>query len=743
MRRVGIGFISEVWSLLHVGAARKLEAGTNQASAAADLKLSHAVLALAIYSAISLFCFAPRSLSQVAQNYRGLDSDPTIYMWAVSWWPYAIAHRLNPFITPMLWAPAGYNLARATGMPGPSLMVYPITRAFGPVVTYNLLCVAVPIAAGFSAFLLCRYLCQCFWPAFLGGYIFGFSQYVLSHMAGHLVLLFIFPVPLAIYALLLRIEGRVSRYSFVILLALLLGFEFLSSTELFATSTLFGAITFALAFLLFIDARAKLGSIIREVLLAYAVLMIILSPYFYFALAPGLPPIGNPAAGYANDLLSFVLPTRVMLLGGNLFAPITAKFSLTWVEMAAYLGPGVWLIFTLFMRANWHNKTCKLLIAVFGLIALASLGPRLHIAGRSSIGLPWLLTDRLPLIDLALPGRFGMYLFLVAGVIVAIHLSSPGISFWSRVLLGACAVAFVAPNLAFTQSTTKVRTPVFFRSGEYRKYISQGDIILLLPYNAANQAMLWQAQTGFSFRMVTGFYLPPEEYRHWPITPSFVDSRRISNFAEQLESFLGAHQVKAVIVDSASAGRWPGLLSEAGLTAVVTGGIIFYRVSPGVLSTFRNATARQMVARQTAGLFRALLIAATRYLEAGFPLAKLTPAEVQRLKLLTLPKGTLAPVGASNWWQNLWLGGWGGGVGIGIAGDYGDLAYLVWDYGPHATDAFFPYPEKLSLGRHHREGLLLIIFSPDGLRQAANEATGHRLVRGNESLSRSPDSRNQ
>ncbi len=33
--------------------------------------------------------------------------DPAAYMWALSWWPHAIAHGLNPFVTHYLWPQPG------------------------------------------------------------------------------------------------------------------------------------------------------------------------------------------------------------------------------------------------------------------------------------------------------------------------------------------------------------------------------------------------------------------------------------------------------------------------------------------------------------------------------------------------------------------------------------------------------------------------------------------------------------
>jgi hypothetical protein len=680
------------------------------------------VFALALYSGISVLYFGHGTIPHLSQAYYGVGLDPTIHMWAMSWWPYAISRRLNPLMTPAIWAPAGYNLARAVSIPGPSVIIYPVTRIFGPVVAYNLLCLICPAAAAFAAFWLCRYVCQSFWPALLGGYIFGFSQYVLSQSGGHLFLLFIFPVPLAIYLVCRRLDNALGRFPFVVLVLAVVTFEFLCSTELFAMTTLFGAMALALSLALFTDWRVKLQSVITDVALSYALLIVLVSPYLYEVVAGGIPPVANPPEAYSNDLFAFVVPT-VMMLGGNLFAGITAQFRISWGEMAAYLGPGVWLILALFAISFWRTNAGKLLLLSYGLIVIASLGPELHIKGIPRGRLPWAIVDKLPLVDLALPGRFGMYLFLVAALIVAIYLSKAGIPLWSKALLGVCAPAFITPNLAFVQAmSTRVQIPVFFESKGYQRYLSKGDNVLVLPNDATSQTLLWQAQSGFYFHIVTGFYIPPAEYARWPITTSFITSSQIPGFSEQLDAFLGANRVKAIIVDSSKSGPWPTLLSEAGMAGIATGGVLFYYVPEHVLRAFHDTTPHQMAEKEAAVSFGALVVAARRYVDGGFSLAKLSPGEAQRQKLLTLPEGETPPAGGSSWWQNLWLGSWGGLVGVGIVGNYQDLEFLVRDYGPVATDIFFPFPKRLTKRPKRGDGQLLISFTPEGLRRAANQA---------------------
>jgi hypothetical protein len=128
-----------------------------------------------------------------------------------------------------------------------------------------------------------------------------------------------------------------------------------------------------------------------------------------------------------------------------------------------------------------------------------------------------------------------------------------------------------------------------------------------------------------------------------------------------------------------------------------------------------------MAKAQAARSFSALVIAASRYLDGGFPLAKLTPRETQQLQLLTLREGESPPRGHSNWWQNSWLGDWDGLVGVGIVGSYQDLEFLIHDYGPEASAIYFPFPQQLAKRPESASGLLLLSFTPEGLRRAVKK----------------------
>jgi hypothetical protein len=95
-----------------------------------------------LYVTISVLCFGIRILPHPILNCVGVSSsvstDWSVFIWAMVWWPHAIAHGLNLFITQALWAPLGFNLAWGTFVPGLSLLAFPITHYFGPVAAYKL-----------------------------------------------------------------------------------------------------------------------------------------------------------------------------------------------------------------------------------------------------------------------------------------------------------------------------------------------------------------------------------------------------------------------------------------------------------------------------------------------------------------------------------------------------------------------------------------------------------------------------
>src|SRR5271154_3712093 len=85
--------------------------------------------AFVVYLAFSFLVVARGVPGRPGIAFIGEGTDPIIYMWYLRWWRYAFEHRLNPFLTDLLWAPLGFNLAWTTFIPIPAWLVMPIGHA--------------------------------------------------------------------------------------------------------------------------------------------------------------------------------------------------------------------------------------------------------------------------------------------------------------------------------------------------------------------------------------------------------------------------------------------------------------------------------------------------------------------------------------------------------------------------------------------------------------------------------------
>ena len=377
--------------------------------------------AFAVYFALAALLL-DRGLIGHPGGYIGRETDPGVHMWFFNWWRFSIAHGLNPFITDFVWAPLGINLAWTTCVPLPSLISIPLQVTVGEPATYNIIVMLMPPLAAFGAFLLCRRATGAFWPSVLGGYIFGFSPYMLGELLGHLVLIAVLPVPLIGLITLKRLDDESSAACFAVMLAGLLVTQFLCSVELFATLTLVGGFSLLLALVLFDgDARIRLRRLIIPTIGGYLISTAILSPYFYYLLAFGRPsgPIWPPS-NFCADLIGLLVPRHTIWWGSADFATaISRRFAGDIMENGDYLGVVLIVFVEIFRRRFWPTAAGRFLTILFLAIIIAAIGPNLHVAGVAGFPMPWAIFQHLPLTENILPVRFMMYAFLILGVMIA------------------------------------------------------------------------------------------------------------------------------------------------------------------------------------------------------------------------------------------------------------------------------------------------------------------------------------
>lgn len=681
--------------------------------------------AFAIYLALSVFIFG-RGLTGHLSDYHigvAVPADSTIFIWSLAWWRHALLNHLNPLLTTAIWAPGGINLAWVTTAPLAAVIAIPMTSAFGAVVTCNILFILSPALAAWSAFLLCRRVANNYWPAIIGGYIFGFSAYMLGQMRGHLHQVLIFPVPLIAYLAVRHYQREIRTRTFVILSALTIAAEFLIALEVFATMTIFGLIA-ALLGVNFTtgDSRRRVVATALPLALGAILSLILVSPFICYLFASSAPRWGTM---YSADPIGWLVPTTYFELGRlPILQSIANNFPFDQFECGTYVGPVLIVIVTLFARRHWREPFARMMIDLLIIIAVLSLGPMLHVMHHNLVGLPGAIVTALPLMSKATPSRFAMYAFLILAIVTSLWLGEARRGPRTKITVAGLLVLSTLPNLSTDYWLTPNSTPEFFTGGAYRKYIAPGDTVVTLPYWMLGNGMLWQAQTDMYFRMAGGWTgPPPPQYDGWPIVKALATDTLVPDAELQLKAFAANHNVTAVIAGSGTNPVFEPMLATLDQNPIVNGGVTLYRIRPGSLVPYQHLTAIEMETRSDSERIDTLIAAANRYLAEGHDPAALNVKVAEQLGLIPLGWARAPTALAFN---ALWLGQWNDtGVSVGITGSYEALKPVIAKYRDDAERIYFPFPTELHYTAKVPAGahVIMLIFDRAGLARAAAKAS--------------------
>jgi hypothetical protein len=462
--------------------------------------------ALGAYLLVSFLFLAIPVISHPGRDFIGAAGhDPDLFTWMLAWWPHALLHGMNPIAAHAVWSPQGTNLAWDTSIPGLALLAAPVTLLGGPVLAYNTLAVVLPALAAWTAYLLCRHLRHSFWPSMAGGYLFGFSAYVLAQTEGHPHMTSVFLVPLVALVLVRYVQGSLSGWRFVLALAVLLAFQISFSTELAFTLTLAIAVSLVLAAILIPASRRRLFRMLPPLVAAYLGAALLTSPLLAYASQHLRHGAIHPVSKYPADLLSFVVPTHLTALGWGWTTSVADNFKGAPAENGAYLGIAWLVILGWFAWSFRRVATARFLVALLALGFVVELGIHLTVDGHDSITLPWQLVYKLPLFNNVLPVRFSMFVALAASVAVAWWASSQRAPRTARIALTVLAIVMVVPSVWRGVWHEHPSRPGFFTQGMYRTCFKPGDNVLMLPFPIRSDAMLWQAESKFAFRMANGY----------------------------------------------------------------------------------------------------------------------------------------------------------------------------------------------------------------------------------------------
>ncbi|MEJ5299412.1 MAG: hypothetical protein WHS38_00300 [Thermodesulforhabdaceae bacterium] len=686
--------------------------------------------ALLIYFILTMvFWGAPLKFDFI--NSLHIAMDPAFYLWSFKWWPYALSHGLNPFLTKAFWAPFGQNLAWTTSCPSITIMLWPITNLFGPIFSYHFITIISLALAPYGIYLINKQLDLKKINSFIGGLIFFFSSYVWGQLLGHLNLYVIFAIPFFLYLTVLRLKRSIGSKRYVILSALLLAFQFGISNEIYATFVLFGFFALFVSFLIFINdenCRKLIFKIFLESVLIILISIILLSPYLYFVFYEYVKEQLNSPHAFSADPLNYLIPTPITMLFGDLFKFISVKFTGNFSEEGAYLGlPLIFIVVSFFAKSfSTKNKFYIFLSIMFCVILIFSFGPYLRILNYPIIPMPWYLFTKLPLIHQALPTRFTLYTSMITAIMAAIWLEKTNISIKLKYFVAILAIIFLIPNLNVYRGH-KITYPAFLISGQYKDYIKSGENVIIFPTYVMGgfQGPLWQQRTDFYFNVSQGFAGPIpsslKEDKNVAITlykliygkPTHINDPLIYSFIH----YLIKCDVRAILLpDSYHNKILDALLKSLDIEPIHTGGVILYKVDKEQLLSKTLPKYHEKIANYYVDIFENLFTSSQKFLLDGGSLSSLIPQYLEEHSYLDKSFGYQTGK-AVNWTQNGgWIGKWGCPdrkgecFGVGIVGDVDMLKPIIDKYKSQSLQIFFPYPKTYTPDTKETNGQLLMIF---------------------------------
>jgi hypothetical protein len=515
----------------------------------------------------------------------GGSQDPAIFMWALAWWPHAIAHGLNPFVTHYQWAPTGANLAQGTMVPTAAIVTAPFTALFGPLFSYNAISIASPALSAFTAYLLCRRLVKRELPAVAGGFLFGFSSYEFGQLLGHLHLVMIFLIPVMVHITLRRVDREISRRAYLFWMALLLVLQMGLSTEWLAECVALGMVLLVAArFLAAQPQRARLTGLIGETIAAGLIAIVVSSPFLYYAVISGGFQPGNPLLSnvFGLDLTNLLFPTQTTWLGHHDFQALWSTYEVGDVsETNGYLSIAIVIAFATWFFTEGRRGVLGRLLAIAIVVSIVvALGSQLHVGGRETMSLPFNWVKNVAVFNNIIPSRTVLFAVLAISIGVSAWLAKTGGHAFGRWLLVLVGVVMLFPNLSPESYGSRPYNPSFFSTGMYRNYLTRNETVLILPFGHNDISTLWQAETGFYFYMPEGYVLGtvPPAFESQPGVKEMVSN--VPPTARVLRSFIRAHVVSHVVVDRTKEEHWPALLAQLGLHGRPVGGVLLYSV-PG------------------------------------------------------------------------------------------------------------------------------------------------------------------
>ena len=457
----------------------------------------------------------------------GGRQDTPYTVWAFAWVERALVHGQIPWTTDHLSWPAGVNLlTNATSM-GLGIVLAPVTRLWGPLVSFNVAATGAVAVTAWSAQVVLHRSGLATWPAAaFGGLVAGFGPTALAQTGGaHVHVTAAFLVPVILFGV-----GRVATSPGASPLRWGAALGVLIALQLTIGEEVLAIVAFAVLIGVVVGApHVRWASLLRAGAMAAAVFGVLAAWPLWVQFTGRAHIIGGLQRGdrYADDLTAFVVPSRQVWLGSSAAAGMLRHFS---SEGGAYIGVPLLILCAVVSLVHRRDPLVRTVALAGAGLAVLSLGPRLLIAGHpTSLALPWAVLSRLPLLESLLPVRFGVVIDLAAGALLAVGLGDAVRSARARkrlrsrhlvdagpqpatlivpALIGVACLVPLFPRLPFR--TTRWDIPALFRRPSTAR-LADDSLIVLSPYpsEADPEVEVWLAAAGARWKSAGGTYFVP------------------------------------------------------------------------------------------------------------------------------------------------------------------------------------------------------------------------------------------
>jgi hypothetical protein len=508
-------------------------------------------LVLVGYLGLAFAFFGWRLLPHPGRVIFGVGNE-SLYIWSFGWWYHALSTWTNPLYSHALYAPGGVNIAWTPSAPGLALAFTPVTALFGPIAAFNVAGVVLPAIAAWTCYLLCRYLTRSIWASLIGGYLFGFSTANLRQIeSGNVNLSAAFLFPLFALVVLRYLRGELGPRGLAWRFGLLLAVQLTLSTEFALLVTIALVVSLGLAYWLVPEQRAPLRSALLPIAGGFGLSVLFAAPFVYylvFHFESGA--VVSDIKLWGTDVLAAVSPGREHALSGTDPLGLSTHVS----SRSAYLGLPTIIILALYVGRSWRSSGTRFLTVAFAAAFAATLGATLVVYGHTLVTLPWWTAmSSVPGMRDMLPFRIAIIEALLAAIIVALWTArTKGRFFRHPYVLPALAVAALVPAYWSNLVQTHPKQIAFFTAGLYKRCVEPGDTIVI--YGDQEQALVWQAQSGFAFNLAQDglqpfpkYGTPLNQFDRDPLVWEVAFIGWAHPTMDRMLAFAGAHAVARVV----------------------------------------------------------------------------------------------------------------------------------------------------------------------------------------------------